>query len=195
MNEYADLALLKQQLAITDSARDDLLNAALSAASRSVDDYAGRRFYLDDAASARVYRPTNRVYDDLFLVDDIGGTDDLVVEMGSEAAGWTAVTANVELYPENAVARAEAVTGLYLDGASWLSLGSTERVRVTARWGWPAVPDQIVEATLILATRLYKRKDSPEGVLGSAEWGTVRLSRTDPDVAELVSRFVLLGFA
>jgi hypothetical protein len=52
----------------------------------------------------------------------------------------------------------------------------------------------IREATLIQALRLYKRKDSPEGVLGSAEWGTVRVSRLDPDVAKLVESLVLPGF-
>ncbi|MDX2921298.1 hypothetical protein PV370_25695, partial [Streptomyces sp. NE06-03C] len=67
-------------------------------------------------------------------------------------------------------------------------------VQVTARWGWPAVPDEIVQATLIQAARLYKRKDSPEGVTGSAEWGVVRLSRRDPDVWALIEHYVLPGF-
>jgi hypothetical protein len=44
--------------------------------------------------------------------------------------------------------------------------------------------------------RLYKRKDSPEGVLGTAEWGgPVRLSRVDPDVAALLTPFVIPGMA
>lgn len=192
-NEYAEIALLKKALGISDDARNDLLNAALEAASRSIDDHCGRRFYLDEAASQRVYRPDSRVADDLFLVDDIGSTDDLVVETGNSVDGYTAVTSSVEYYPENASARGEALTGLLREDG-W-QLGDHDRVRVTAAWGFPEVPPQVVQATLILAARLYRRKDTPEGVLGSAEWGTVRLSRTDPDVAELVSRYVLDGFA
>jgi hypothetical protein len=69
------------------------------------------------------------------------------------------------------------------------------RVRVTAKWGWPAVPDTVVQATLIQASRLYRRKDSPEGVLGSAEWGTVRLGRVDPDVYALIQQLILPGMA
>jgi hypothetical protein len=56
------------------------------------------------------------------------------------------------------------------------------------------IPDEVTEATLIQASRLYKRKDSPEGITGSAELGVVRLGRTDPDVYELTKRFVLSGF-
>lgn len=193
-NEYADLTDLKLALGISDSARDSLLNKALTAASRSIDDHTGRRFYLDAAATARSYRPDNRLADeDIFLVDDIGATAGLVVEKGNTSDGWTAITADVEYYPENADARGEAITGIIYE-PGW-TFGDRDRVRVTAKWGFPAIPPQVVQATLILAARLYRRKDTPEGVLGSAEWGTVRLSRTDPDVAELVSRYVLDGFA
>lgn len=211
-NEYADLALLKLALALpgSDATRDDLLNAALSAASRSIDDHCGRRFYLDGAVSARLFSPGSRIAGSahlaspeffsswqygrgpIFLVDDIGSVTGLTVEYGSAANGWTALAPD-DYLPENAVARGEAITGLVYDLG--FPLGSGDRLRVTAKWGWPAVPAQVVQATLILAARLFRRKDTPEGVLGSAEWGTVRLSRTDPDVAELISRFVLPGFA
>ncbi|MFC8456442.1 hypothetical protein ACFUJ0_06100 [Streptomyces sp. NPDC057242] len=67
-------------------------------------------------------------------------------------------------------------------------------MRVGTRFGWPAVPDDITEAALIQAARLYRRKDSPEGVTGSAEWGVVRLSRRDPDVWNLIDPYVLPGF-
>ena len=55
------------------------------------------------------------------------------------------------------------------------------------------MPAQVAQATLIQAARLYKRRESPEGVLGNAEWGSIRLSRVDPDVAALLSRFTRLG--
>jgi hypothetical protein len=50
-----------------------------------------------------------------------------------------------------------------------------------------------VQATLIQAARLYRRKDSPEGVTGSAEWGVVRLPRIDPDVSALIKDLTLPG--
>lgn len=195
-NEYADLATLKLSLNVEsdDTSRDDLLNQALAAASRGIDTMCGRRFHLDASASARSYNPRGRVVRDgceeRLLVDDIGSVAELVVETGS--AGSFTATTDYETAPDNALARGRPVTSLVLTSGTW-GYGTT-RVRVTARWGWPTVPDEVVQATLIQAARLYRRKDSPEGVTGSAEWGVVRLSRVDPDVWALVQHLVLPGF-
>jgi hypothetical protein len=196
-NEYAALALFKTYLGITDSGRDDLLNAALAAASRGIDDACGQRFYLDGSASQRTYNPARRICSDasgsLLLTDPIGSTTGLVVEVGS-GDSWAAVT-DYETSPDNAITNGRPITGLLRSSSLWTwSYSGRTRVRVTARWGWPAVPDAITTATLIQASRLYKRKDSPEGVLGSAEWGAVRLSRRDPDVWNLIEPFVIPGF-
>ena len=190
-NEYAQLATLKASLNIetADTTRDALLSQALTSASRSIDQACGRRFYLDASASARTYSPRAWSCERL-LTDDIGSESALVVETGTTAA-WTAVT-DYETAPDNALARGRPITALTRDTASWGS--ATTRVRVTARWGWPAVPDDIVQATLIQAARLYRRKDSPEGVTGSSEWGVIRLSRRDPDVWALIEHYQMPGF-
>ncbi|MFJ8163816.1 head-tail connector protein [Streptomyces sp. NPDC096136] len=194
-NEYAALSVLKQMLGVEDSdtSRDVLLTSALAAASRSIDTATGRRFYLDPVASPRTYRPADRTVNDTggarLLLDD-AGADPVTVETGS-AGTWTALS-DYETGPENALARGRPITSLIRASGRWGT--GPARVRVTARWGWPAVPDEIVQATLIQAARLFKRKDSPEGVTGSAEWGVVRLSRRDPDVWGLIEHFVLPGF-
>ncbi|MFI6861784.1 phage gp6-like head-tail connector protein [Streptomyces sp. NPDC050421] len=193
-HEYADRAALKDALSIEvdDTTRDALLDRALAAASRGIDTATGRRFWLDDAASARTYRTAGRTLwadgGEVLNVDDIGAATGLVTATGT-AGAWSTVT-DVETTPDNALARGRPITGLLLAGGGW----GTQRVQVTAQWGWPAVPDEIEQATLIQAARLYRRKDSPEGVTGSAEWGVVRLSRRDPDVWALIEHFVLPGF-
>ncbi|MCY0962981.1 phage gp6-like head-tail connector protein [Streptomyces sp. H27-H5] len=194
-NEYADLGTLKRQLGLDDDddSRDASLEQALNTASRSIDKMTGRRYWLDAEPVARVYRPHGRtVVEDggtALVVDDIGSTSGLVVETGS-AAAWSVVT-TWETLPDNALVVGRPVTALLRSGG-WGS--GTSRVRVTARFGWPAVPDEVVQATLIQANRLFKRKDSPEGVTGSADWGVVRLSRRDPDVWNLIEPYVLPGF-
>lgn len=194
-NEYADLATLKSSLGMEadDDTRDSLLNKALASASRSIDTATGRRFWLDAAASAREFNPASRVVcgsdGERLLLDDAGAAPTLV-ETGA-AGAWAAVT-DYETGPENAIVRGRPVTSLLRSSGSWGR--GTVRVRVTARWGWPVVPDEIEQATLIQASRLFKRKDSPEGVTGSAEWGVVRLSRRDPDVWALIEHYVLPGF-
>jgi hypothetical protein len=194
-NEYAELATLKEQLNVEadDTSRDDLLNGALAAASRGIDRATGRRFYLDADASARTFNPNGRVVCDeagaKLIIDDAGAAPALV-ETGS-GGSFTTFT-DYETGPDNALVRGRAITSLLSPSSSW-GYG-TARVRVTARWGWPEVPDEIEQATLIQAARLFRRKDSPEGVTGSAEWGVVRLSRRDPDVWALIEHFVLPGF-
>lgn len=193
---YATTAQLKARMGITDDDRDELLDSALAAASRYIDGHCGRRFWLDEEATARTINPLGRVVRDedgeRLLVPDIGDLDGLTVEVG-RAPSWTDVTSAVEAQPTDALDDDEPVTSLLKVGGYW-STGGGLRVRVTARWGWPQIPGPVAEATLLQANRLFKRKDSPEGVAGSAEWGVIRLSRIDPDVQALVQRLVLPAF-
>lgn len=202
-DDYTTTALVKRALGIdaSDTSEDATIAAKISTSSRQIDRHCGypaRKFWLDATATARVVNPHGRVVctDDgeRLLVDDIGSASGFVVEVG-RSGSWTDITSSVELEPLEALSRdpAEPVTSLlYEDG----HFSAYRRVRVTAKWGWPAVPDVVGEAALIQTTRLYRRKDSPEGVLGSAEWGgVVRLARLDPDVAALLSALALPGFA
>lgn len=194
--EYITRAELKSQLGIEadDTSRDARADRAVRAASRAIDRACGRRFWLDEQPQTRTYRLDGRIVGerdgDLLLVDDLGDITGLVVEAG-DGSSWSAVT-GYETHPDNALADGRPVTGLLRLGRPWGS--ATTRVRVTARFGWPAVPDDVAEAAMIQATRLFKRADSPEGVMGSAEWGVVRLSRRDPDVWALIEPYVLPGF-
>ena len=193
--DYVTLAELKKlrRIAASDTADDESLQQAVDAANRAIDSRCGRTFGLDTDPTVRVFRPRGRVVSDpdgeRLLVDDIGDPGGLAVEVGDGTA-WSAV-GDYETLPDNALARGEPVTGLLRPCGTW----ACQRVRVTTRWGWPAVPDEIRQAALLLASRLWLRRDSPEGVAGSSEWGVVRVSRMDPDVEALISPYVLPGFA
>jgi hypothetical protein len=192
-NEYGDIADLKARLGIKgdDNSRDAALNSALGAASRGIDRACGRRFWLDAVPKERTFNPRGRVVQDpdgaRLLVDDIGSIAGLVVQSGASTV------TSYETSPDNALLDQQPITGLLLVNGSWGT--ATNRIRITAQFGWPAVPEDVAEAALIQAARLYRRKDSPEGVTGSAEWGVVRLSRRDPDVWNLIEPYILPGFA
>lgn len=193
---YITLERIKSVLKITDTDRDEDLTLALRAASRSIDNYTGRRFYLDTTATARFFTRRHTVYSRSegwrLMVDDIGATTSLAVAVGNEDGGYTAVTGFTN-DPPNALVEHEPLTA-FLKNTAWI-VRNMDRAKVTARWGWPAVPDVVEQATLIQATRLFKRKDSPEGVVGSAEWGVVRVGAIDPDVRALIQHLVLPGLA
>ena len=44
-------------------------------------------------------------------------------------------------------------------------------------------------ATLMLTARLYGRRQSPTGVAGVNDFGVVRVSRVDPDIASLLAAY------
>jgi hypothetical protein len=46
--------------------------------------------------------------------------------------------------------------------------------------------DEVQEAIVLLASRLYKRRNSPEGVAGFNDLGVVRIVASDPDIGRLL---------
>jgi hypothetical protein len=195
-NEYSTLAKLKARMKITDTADDVELQGKLTTASRDVDLDCGRPhgFWLDPAAVQRTFNPQYRIVPswdgEKLLIDDIGDITGLVVEVGA-GTNWVPVT-DYDTGPDNALADGHAIEWLlrpYLPWVTW----PRQRIRITAKWGWPAVPAQIEEATLMAAQRLFRRKDSPEGVLGNSDFGVVRVGRWDPDYDKLIRKFVKPG--
>lgn len=188
MTDYASLTELKTALRITNNADDTELQSKLTSASRRVDKDTGRPhgFGQDSGTTSRIYTPRHQ---ELLSVDDISTATSLVVEVG-RGTSWSTVDANsYDLLPENAEVDSMAIETLQRVVGCW-PLWGTQRVRVTARWGWPAVPENIKNATILLAARLFRRKDSPEGVKGFSDLGVVRVSRYDPDYDNLISPFV-----
>jgi hypothetical protein len=194
---YASLDQLKGARKTTTTDRDDDMSQALLTAARRIDKTTGdRQFWLDKTVSARIFRMKGRVYStdegEWLIVDDIGSLSGLVVEVG-DGTTWTAVT-GYQTGPENALAKRQPINRLLRPVSSWSgSWSGPNQARITARWGWPAVPDEIVRANLLQANRLYTRKDSPDGVLGNAEWGVTRVSSIDPDVRDLIADYCLAG--
>lgn len=50
-------------------------------------------------------------------------------------------------------------------------------VQVTATFGWPAVPDDITQACILLSHDLFKSKDAPFGVAGVNDFGALRVTQ------------------
>lgn len=199
--DYTSLALFKANAKVTGVTSEELMQFAISTASRQIDEFCRRRFYADPATSVREYSTIGRTSQgtdrgmpfDAIMLDDIASSTGLIVQTG-RGDSWTTVSSSLyDLAPDNAAADYKPITGLRKWGSYWIS-NPLQRVRITAKHGWPAIPQQVQQATLMQATRLYLRKDSPEGVKGSAEWGMIRVARVDPDVQELLKDFVAVGY-
>ncbi len=197
-NGYATLTQIKAYMSISDNTDNDLLEDLVESASRSIDRIANRRFYLDATASARLYR----AYSDIFVyVDDIGTTSSLVVATDENGNGTYSKTLTLNqdyiLDPLTASSLGRPFTQLTMvsNTETWpIFPGLTQNglrpgVQVTARWGWPSVPDDINMACLILAADLYKRKDAPGGILGLGDLGVVRMSPVGRDITAMVRAY------
>ena len=197
-NGYATLTEIKGYMSISDNTDNDLLENLIESASRSIDRIANRRFYLDTTASARLYR----AYSDIFVyIDDLGSTTDLVVKTDSNGNGTYAKTLTLNtdyiLDPLTAPSLSRPYTQLTMvsNTETWpIFPGLTQNglrpgVQVTAKWGWPSVPNDINMACLILTADLYKRKDAPGGILGLGDLGVVRMSPIGRDVTAMVRAY------
>lgn len=192
-NGYATLAEAKAYLSITDSIDDTMLESMVEAASRSIDNIAGRRFYLDASATARLYRGTNPY---ILTVDDFGSTTGLALALdtGGDGTYETTLTYNVDyvVEPFNATAMGKPYTQITLVGGQllpWLLPNLRPSVQLTAKWGFPSVPDDISQACLILTADMYKRKDSVGGNLGISELGAIRMSPLGRDIAAMTRAY------
>lgn len=183
---YCSSAELKAYTRILDDLDDAQVALAIAAASRAVDNVTRRQFGVLSVAAARFY--TAR-YDALRAgyvvdIDDLQTITDLVVATDTEGdETFSTTVTDYALLPRNAAADGKPWTVLAFGSDSDVATG-VEQVRVTGLWGWTEVPDAIVQATLLQASRLLMRRNAPFGVAGSPETGSELrlLAKVDPDV-------------
>ena len=183
--DYATVEDLKERFSAIpddDDTEDGSFQAAITAASRAVDDYCNRSFGLDDDPSPRRFVPVDgrRVH-----------IDDAAEVVSVSVAGSMLSGDAVNLYPLNGVYRGQSgwpyrrVVSVVGDV---FPIGSAS-VTVTAVWGWPDVPAVVREATLIVAEETWKLRDTPFGIAGSAEFGQMRVPRFHPRVIAMLSQY------
>jgi len=195
---YATRNQVKAALRIgtADTLDDDLIDNCVGAASRLIDGYCNRRFWQSGTAEARIFQAEDSFY---CSIDDIAGTA-LTLKSSTQADGTFDLTWSRSDY------QLEPLNG-NLDGLTWsydkiravgdylfptvnANYGEQALVQVTAVFGWPSVPEPITQATIIQASRIFKRYDSPLGVAGFGDLGAIRVSRfLDPDMAQLVEPY------
>lgn len=198
--DYCTAVELKAYLRIQDTVDDAELGFAITAASRAIDHAMGRPFGVDSSPVARyfTYQPVARA---ALAVDELGGrqaldvvdissTVGLVVKVDADDDGTfeTTLTLNTDyrLWPWNAAADGRPWERIVLSAAQAFP-HVVRGVEVTAAFGWASVPVVVKQATLLQASRFFKRRDAPFGVAGSPEMGSEMrlLARLDPDVAVL----------
>jgi hypothetical protein len=196
-NGYCTVAQLREHFGDdTSLLTTALLERAINASSRAIDKFCGRRFWVDSVVQAKVYR-----CDDTHEmgIDDVSTTTGLIVATDTAGDGtWATTWAATDYQLEPLNADTEQVAH------AWWRLLAVDRylfpvhalrttLRVTAKFGWSAIPDEVEQACILRAAAIFKRKESVDGVAGFGEFGVVRIGRQDPDVMELLHRFIKIG--
>ena len=187
-NGYTTLNDVKSALNIEDSMENAAIEIAIATASRQIDDYCGRFFYTDGtqgSPATRYYTPENFFIlptDDFVSISEIATDDNFDQNYNTV---WTATDRMVE--PVNNPSRGWPLSRILAVGSYVFPAYLPQSVRVKGIFGWSSVPYEVKTAAKIQASRLFLRNQSPFGIAGSTDIGTVRLAaKLDADVEALL---------
>ncbi len=198
-NGYIGLTAFREALGDLSAGNDPQYERAIEAASRQIDRWYGGHFWQELSPTPRLFRPddTCTVWTGEFSTDT-----GLVVETDDDGDGtFETVWSGSDFIPEPLVRvnghpfdRVVAVgwrkfpTGRRHD--EWRhTFGVRPRVRVTARWGWPAIPAEVEQACQILAIDHFKSKDLTGGIAGFNDFGPIRIAAFNPQARALLEPF------
>lgn len=182
---YISRAEMKQILAIDAdiTTEDAVVDRAIRAASKALERRSGwPTFWKTTEPVERGFDVTGKIvpvrrssysYGKLLLRNGIASP------VGFAVAGVSSPV----LMPEDCFEDGEPADAIRLPLSATFSSGMAS---ITAIWGWPEVPDDIIMAAQMQAHRFYDRKSSPGGLAGSAEWGISRIPAIDPDVLAIL---------
>lgn len=194
---YTTISLVKDYLGIptAEASQDTALTAAVNAATETVNGVCNTDF--ESTSEARVFRPADPY---VVYVDQFNTLTGLVVKTDTDNDGTFATTLTITtdfvVEPFNTA----PFTMLRNVSGTWPTYTSNRAtVEVTAAYGdqvSTGVPYAVQQAALMLAARYYQRRSSPLGITtGFQDWGPMRISRQDPDVAALLQQYKVLSSA
>lgn len=197
-NGYTTLAEVKAALRIppTDTLDDALLEMAIESASRAIDGYTNRNFFSSGSAT-RVYAPSDSFVteiDDLISIATLKSASDN--DSGFDVT-FTSTDFQLEPLNGNVDGQETPFTQIRAIGDFLFNqFNGQATVQVAGVFGFASIPIAVKQATVIQASRIFKRLDSPLGVAGISDIGIMRVSnRLDPDVAQLVDPLRRIRFA
>lgn len=187
-NGYATLLQIKSAIGISDGIDDPMLEMAIESASRQIDSYTERYFYNAGTAT-KIFAP---------LDEWVCPTEDFItltqVQTSEDGESWDTTWGTEDWQAEPLNGRAGGLVTSYtqiraVENYLFPYRQGEATVRLTGTWGWSATPIAITQATIILASRIFKRLDSPLGII-SGELGSMRVGfRLDPDVQHLIEPY------
>jgi len=197
---YTSVEELKDRLNITVTTTDLSCQMAVQAAAKYVDRYCGRHFF--QLTETRTFVPRD-IWEQ--LLDDTVSITQLAVDFDGDGVFeqvWTQGTDYELMFDgrefnmlsegeQRPYTRARVIN--FAGGGRFFPFiwpfSRLDRVQVIGTFGWPSVPLAVKQAALQLAADFFKLKDAPFGVVGSADWGLLRVPKQNPVVAQLLAPY------
>lgn len=162
-NGYCTLSELKQwmtekgQTLSSDAGDDAVIEDIIEATSRFIDAECARRFYKNSTDETRYYTATESSY---CRVDDLVSVTNLYTDGGLRDYPYTWTATDFDLWPYNAALDGRPYVQILQAPNSdyWFPAGTAKGVKVTGVFGWPDVPKQIKEATIMIGLSVNKRR-------------------------------------
>jgi hypothetical protein len=175
-----------------DTDDDAAITDDLTAASAAIDKFCKTHFWQTAAGTTRAFDTCDPRK---LRINDAAAVTAVATDKDSDGTFETVwAPTDFQLLPLNPAAAPETLPFSAVRAVATQTFPApTKRegiVQVTGTWGWAAIPEAVAEATRLVTNRLLKRRQSPEGVLGSEDFGTIRVSpREDPDAVRLLTPY------
>jgi hypothetical protein len=202
---YCGIEEFKSRNSMTGNADDYEVAMAIQAASGMINRYCGTHFY--QVIEARTY-PIHNIY--YLPIDQIvpGSITSFKVDYDGDGVFETTWTEgqNYQVYREgetynhnySGIDRPFDYVKVILGAPVTVAGGQffpfvwpfthDDRVQITGTWGWSTIPPEVNQACLIMATQLFREKDSPWGTVGTGDMGVIRTSQS-PYINDLLRPF------
>lgn len=157
LSEFKDWMTSSGQSLSDDVGDDSVIETIIESTSRFIDGECARRFWKNSVDETRYYAATESGY---CRVDDLVSVTTIYTDYGSRDYLEVWSSGDFDLWPYNAA----------LDGRPYLQIipspasghafpsGVSRGVKVTGVFGYPSVPAQIKEATMMISLSTYKRR-------------------------------------
>lgn len=166
MSDYITSSNFKTRQGITVTTNDTRIAAHITAASLEVDSICGRHFGAGASATRYFHADSceNVRVDDCYTITAVALDLDDSGTYGTTLSATDYVTSPLNGIGPNGQS-GWPITRLHLVGyTNYFPRGTRPGVKITATWGWQATPTDVVEATYLIANRLYYEVAVPSGV-------------------------------
>jgi hypothetical protein len=170
MMAYVTAQDLADYLRSTVTADEAFFDAARLGAESTINDYCQRTFTVPTTATTRTFVPNDSR---VVVVPDIANTTDLVIV----DSGTTLSASSYQLEISPGVIGPIGVSGRtwpytlirHMTGSWKTDPWGDNTLSITARWGWAAVPPEVIEATKLLSRDFLLARDMAFGIMQTGD--------------------------